>query len=113
MPEPTTSSMAGAVAAFKALGGTAAAVASGATLAAVVVMIMTPPRDKREWTVGLISTVVSSIGGGAVTVEHFQLHHWAFSTMGLCALGGQSAGHQLWRHQLLFERAGGQRLGQD
>ena len=87
MSEPT-SSVAGAVAAFKALGGTAAAVASGATLAAVVVMIMTPPRDKREWTVGLISTVVSSIGGGAVTVEHFQLHHWAFSTMGLCALGG-------------------------
>ncbi len=37
---------------------------------------------------GLISTVVSSIGGGAFTVEHFQLHHWAFSTVGLCALGG-------------------------
>ena len=74
--------------AYKALGGTAAAVASGATLAAVVVMLMTPPRNKREWAVGLISTVVFSIGGGAITVEHFGLHHWAFSTMGLCALGG-------------------------
>ena len=74
--------------AYKALGGSAAAAASGATLAAVVVMLMTPPRNKREWAVGLISTVVSSIGGGAITVEHFGLHHWAFSTMGLCALGG-------------------------
>ena len=87
MPEPTSSGVAGAAVAYKALGGTAAAVASGATLAAVVVMLMTPPRNKREWTVGLISTVVSSIGGGAMTVEHFGLHHWAFSTMGLCALG--------------------------
>jgi hypothetical protein len=74
--------------AYKAFGGAAAAAASGATLAAVVVMLMTPPRNKREWAVGLISTVVSSIGGGAMTVEHFGLHHWAFSTMGLCALGG-------------------------
>jgi hypothetical protein len=80
--------VAGAAAAYKAFGGTAAAAASGATLAAVVVMLMTPPRDKREWTVGLISTVVSSIGGGATTIEYFQLHHWAFSTVGLCAMGG-------------------------
>ncbi len=61
MPEPTSSGVAGAAAAYKAFGGTAAAAASGATRAAVVVMLMTPPRDKREWTVGLISTVVSSI----------------------------------------------------
>ena len=88
MPEPTSSGVAGAAVAYKAFGGAAAAAASGATLAAVVVMLMTPPRNKREWAVGLISTVVSSIGGGAMTVEHFGLHHWAFSTMGLCALGG-------------------------
>ena len=49
MPEPTSSGVAGAAVAYKAFGGTAAAVASGATLAAVVVMLMTPPRDKREW----------------------------------------------------------------
>ncbi len=88
MPEPTSSGVAGAAAAYKAFCGTAAAAASGATLAAVVVMLMTPPRDKREWTVGLISTVVSSICGGAITIEYFQLHHWAFSTVGLCAMGG-------------------------
>jgi hypothetical protein len=87
MPEPS-SGVAGAAAAYKAFGGTAAAAASGATLAAVVVMLMTPPRDKREWTVGLISTVVSSICGGAITIEYFQLHHWAFSTIGLYAMGG-------------------------
>lgn len=88
MPEPTSSGVAGAAAAYKAIGGTAGAVASGATLAAVVVMLMTPPRNKREWAVGLISTVVSSIGGGAVTIEYFELHHWAFSTTGLYAMGG-------------------------
>ena len=88
MPELTNNGVAGAAVAYKAFGGTAAAAASGATLAAVVVMLMTPPRNKREWAVGLISTVVSSIGGGAITVEYFGLHHWAFSTVGLCALGG-------------------------
>ncbi|MFM9936982.1 MAG: hypothetical protein ACKVOL_12395 [Novosphingobium sp.] len=56
-------------------------------LAAVVVMLMTPPRCKREWAVGLISTVVSSIGGGAAVIEHFGLRHWANSPIGLCAAG--------------------------
>ena len=88
MPEPTTSSVAGAAAAYKAISGSAIAAASGATLAAVVVMLMTPPRTTREWAVGFISTVVSSIGGGAFTVEYFQFHHWALSTTGLCAMGG-------------------------
>jgi hypothetical protein len=88
MPEPTSSSVAGAAAAYKAIGGSAAAAASGATLAAVVVMLMTSPRNAREWAVGLISTVVSSICGGAITIQYLQLHHWAFSTIGLCAMGG-------------------------
>ena len=88
MPEPTSSSVAGAAAAYKAISGSAIAAASGATLAAVVTMLMTPPRTTREWAVGLISTVVSSIGGGAFTVEYFQFHHWALSTTGLCAMGG-------------------------
>ena len=88
MPEPTSSGVAGAAAAYKAIGGAAGAAAGGATLAAVVVMLMTPPRNVREWTVGLISTVVSSICGGAITIEHFELHHWAFSSIGLYAMGG-------------------------
>ena len=57
-------------------------------VAAVVVMLMTPPRSKREWAVGLISTVVSSVGGGAMVIEHFALHELVNSVMGLCAMGG-------------------------
>jgi len=32
------------------------------------VMLMTPPRTHREGTVGVISTVVTGIGGGAIAV---------------------------------------------
>lgn len=62
--------------------------AGGAGLAAVVVMLMTPPRSPREWAVGLISTVVASIGGGAAVIEHFGLQPWVNSSIGLCAMGG-------------------------
>ncbi len=87
MTDPASSGVAGA-AAFKAVGGASAVVAGGTTLAAVVVMLMTPPRSKREWAVGLISTVVSSIAGGAATIEHFGLQHWVNAPFGLCAMGG-------------------------
>jgi hypothetical protein len=87
MAEPTSSGVAGA-AAFKAAGGLAGALAGGAALATVVVMLMTPPRSKREWAVGLISTVVSSVGGGAMMVQYFQLQEWVQTVMGLVALGG-------------------------
>ena len=87
MTDPASSGAAGA-AAFKAVGGTAAVAAGGAGLAAVVVMLMTPPRSPREWAVGLISTVVSSIGGGAAAIEHFGVQHWVNSPIGLCAMGG-------------------------
>lgn len=70
MAEPaTTAAAAGGAAAFKAMGGAAGAGAVGATAAAIVVMCMSPPRSKREWVVGLISTVVSSIAGGAYALE--------------------------------------------
>ena len=91
MPEPASSSVAGvagAAAAYKAIGGPAIASAAGTTLAAVVVMLMTPPRNKREWTVGLISTVVSSIGGGAVAIQYFGVRDWVNSQVGLMAMGG-------------------------
>lgn len=84
MPEPTSSGVAGA-AAYKAVGGVAA---GGAALASIVVMLMTPPRSKREWAVGLISTVVTGIGGGAMVVEYFGLHEWVRSITGLMAMGG-------------------------
>jgi hypothetical protein len=84
MPEPTSSSVAGA-AAFKAAGGAAA---GGALLSTIVVMLMTQPRSTREWAVGLISTVVSGIGGGAMAVQYFRLQEWVDSMIGLVALGG-------------------------
>ena len=87
MTDPASSGAAGA-AAFKAVGGASAVAAGGAGLAAVVVMLMTPPRSPREWAVGLISTVISSIGGGAAVIEHFGLHQWVNTPIGLCAMGG-------------------------
>ena len=64
MPEPTSSEVAGA-AAIKAAGGVAE---GGDLLATIVVILMTPPRTHREWAVGVISTVVTAIGGAAIAV---------------------------------------------
>jgi hypothetical protein len=69
MAEPATSGAAG-FAGWKLIGGAAGVAAGGAGLAAIVVMLMTPPRSPREWAVGLISTVVCSIGLGS------WLLHW-------------------------------------
>ena len=41
-------------------------------LATIVVMLMTPPRSTREWAVGVISTVVTEFGGGAIAVQYFR-----------------------------------------
>jgi ABC-type uncharacterized transport system permease subunit len=49
---------------------------------------MTPPRTHREWAVGVISTVVTGIGGGAIAVQYFGLQEWVDSVTGLVALGG-------------------------
>jgi len=84
----STNSMATAAANYQAFGGAGFAAAGGATMAAVVVMLMTPPRNKREWAVGLISTVVSSVGGGAVAIQYLGLHAWSGSQIGLMAMGG-------------------------
>ena len=62
--------------------------AGGAGLAAVIVMLMTPPRSPREWAVGLISTVLGSICGGAFVVERFGLQSWMHGYVGLVALLG-------------------------
>lgn len=87
MSEPA-SSAAGGLFAWKAVGGAAGFAAGGAGLAAIIVMLMTPPRSPREWAVGLISTVVGSIGGGAAVVQHFSLQAWALDPFGLLALFG-------------------------
>jgi hypothetical protein len=86
--EPT-SSAAGGLFAWKVVGGAAGFAAGGAGLAAIIVMLMTPPRSRREWAVGLISTVLGSICGGAVVVQHFALQAWLTSGyVGLVAVMG-------------------------
>lgn len=87
MSEPFSGFAAGA-AGFKAAGGAAGALGIGAAIASVVVMTMTPPRSAREWSVGLISTVVGSIAGGAAVIEHFGLQAWMHSFTGLLAVLG-------------------------
>lgn len=84
--EPTSSGTAGGLAIWKLIGGLAGLGAFGAALATIVVMCITTPRSPKEWAVGLISTVVSSIGGGAAAIEYLNIQHWAHSPFGLCGM---------------------------
>jgi hypothetical protein len=73
MAEPS-SSAAGGFVVWKAVGGLAGFAAVGAALSAVVSMCMMTPRSPREWAVGLISTVISSLAGGAYAILKLGLH---------------------------------------
>ncbi|CAJ0701512.1 hypothetical protein LMG19089_02858 [Ralstonia edaphis] len=57
-------------------------------LATIVVMVMTLPKNRGEWAVALISTVVASLCGGAAAIQYFGLATWMTSTNGAMALGG-------------------------
>src|SRR5205814_2798873 len=89
MTEPASTGI-GAALGWKALGGAAGVAAGGAGLAALIVMLMTPPRTPREWTVGLVTTVLGSVFGGAFVVQHYDLQPWFHSYVGLVALMGVS-----------------------
>ena len=73
---------------WKLLGGLAGIGAIGAGLASVVVMCAMTPRSPKEWAVGLISTIVFSIGGGAAVIQHYGLEAWAHTPIGLVAMLG-------------------------
>lgn len=89
--EPTsTGSSAVGLAVWKAMGGMAGMGAMGAGLATLVVMCVLRPRTQSEWIVGVISTVVASISGGAAVIQHYELHHWAENPVGLVAMLGLS-----------------------
>lgn len=93
MSEPISGGAALGAAAFKAAGGSAAGglaavAAGGGGLAAVVVMLLMRPRTRGEWAVALISTVVSSVAGGAAVVQHYGLQSWTHDYIGLVALFG-------------------------
>jgi hypothetical protein len=85
MSEPISGTAAG-VAGWKLLGGLAGIGAIGAGLASIVVMCTMTPRCPREWAVGLISTVVASVGGGALVIQHYSLQEWAQTPLGLMAM---------------------------
>lgn len=85
VPDPTSAGGAGAILGWKALSASAA---GGAGLAAVIVMLMTQPRSAREWAVGLITTVIGSIAGGAAMIMKFGLQEWFYSYTGLVAALG-------------------------
>ena len=87
MSEPISGAAAGAFG-WKLLGGLVGIAAIGAGLASVVVMCAMTPRSPREWAVGLISTVVFSIGGGAAVIQHYGLDAWAHTPIGLVAMLG-------------------------
>lgn len=55
---------------------TAIAVGAGLTMATIVVMAMTMPRNRCEFFVALLSTVASSIFGGAWVIQYFELMHY-------------------------------------
>lgn len=73
MAEPASSAGAAGLAGWKLVGGAAGALGIGAALATVVAMCVSLPRTLREWAVALISTVVSSLGGGALVIVKFGL----------------------------------------
>lgn len=86
--EPTSSTTGAGFVAWKAIGGLAGMGAIGAGLATIVVMCVMTPRTRSEWVVGLISTVVGSISGGAFVIQHYRLFDWMHSPFGLVATLG-------------------------
>ena len=85
MPEPISTG--GSAAAVIKIYGLASVTIASIVLVCLVVLLMHPPRSPQEWAVGLICTVVSSVGLGAAAVEHFSLQGLAQDYVGMCALG--------------------------
>lgn len=68
--------------------GMAGGIAIGAGLAALVVMCKRTPRNPKEWSIGLTSTVIGSACGGPALIQYFGLQAWAHDYFGLMALVG-------------------------
>ena len=84
MPEPISTG--GSAAAVKIYGLASVTIAS-IVLVCLVVLLMWPPRSPQEWAVGLICTLVSSVGLGAAVILRFGLQGLAQDYVGMCALG--------------------------
>jgi len=68
--------------------GKLAGLSVGAVVATVVVMVMTRPQSVAEWTVALLSTVMSSMAGGAYAVAKLGLIPVDGDFLGLMVLIG-------------------------
>ncbi|MEG0653124.1 MAG: hypothetical protein RR479_13010 [Acinetobacter sp.] len=75
-------------AAFLKFYGAAIMVTLAIALGEAVVIMMRLPRSPKEWAVGLICTVVSSLTGGAFIIVKWGLHEWVTDIWGMIALGG-------------------------
>lgn len=65
-----------------------AGLSAGAILAAIVVMAMTPPKTFSEFVVGLISTLIASLSGGAALISYLGLTGLVNDPWGLATIGG-------------------------
>lgn len=65
-----------------------AGLSAGAILAAIVVMAITPARNAREFIVGMVSTLVSSLSGGAALTRYLGLTELVNDPWGLATIGG-------------------------
>lgn len=65
-----------------------AGLSAPAILAAVVVMAMTPPKTFSEFVVGLISTLMASLSGGAALISYLGLTELVNDPWGLATIGG-------------------------
>ena len=85
MPEPISTG--GSAAAVVKIYGLVSVTIASIVLVCLVVLLMRPPRSPQEWAVGLICTVVSSVGLGAAVILRFGLQGLAQDYVGMCALG--------------------------
>lgn len=65
-----------------------AGLSAPAILAAIVVMAITPARTVREFVVGIISTLMASLSGGAALTRYLGLTELANDPWGLATIGG-------------------------
>lgn len=86
--EPHTSSAVAVGESLKGAGAVTIAMVIAMTLSTLVVMCARRPKSSREWVIGIISTLVFSVCGGASLVMYFNLQHWAESYFGLMAIAG-------------------------
>ncbi|SPL71733.1 hypothetical protein [Acinetobacter stercoris] len=52
----------------------------------IVLMMIQTPRTPKEWAIGIITTIVFSLGLGATAIRYFELTHWITDWFGIVGL---------------------------